>query len=1627
MASLKQQEFKIKLELNTIAFNQQLSAAERRVEIGKKKAELIKNKQAQALELETKRKEEAAARATKARQREQDKQTALVKKGEKERQDEVDKALREEERKRKAAYRSMINQYKRFNQKLNRIASMGVGAIKTGAIGVGFAGAAGLTNVIKTGATFEKKMSEIGAVTQATDADMEAMEKTARKLGATTAFTATEAAEGMIELARAGLSTDEIIKTIPNTLNLAGATNYSLARSTRVVVASMKQFGIQAADSGRVVDVLAEATRKSLLDMPSLAEAMKYAGTVGAGFKMSLEQTVAGVAAFRNMGLEGSLAGTNFRMAMASAAKQTKAKTKALKKLDIAFSEINPEQNNFLQILRKIGQANAGVTEGQVIFGQRAGANVITLARNVKILDDLNAEIKTLQDTTAESSLTDEQKKERIKELNKELKDAKAGMTDLEEIEKMLTEASEDGGAALQMYTDSLDNVAGQGRIAFSAFQELNKTIFDMFKVPLKEFLRDLATELFALKVEVDNVAGGVEELAEEAFQSLLSMLSENTVAIAEGLVGAFKTFLKISDDLIDSFSENSEKIIELITKISEFIVWLGRTVFAMAEVVVESEYLIKLFALMFGVTKLVTFATWIGNITTAFKAASVAATTFHVKMGAIGLAILAAATAYKAYAERAEVAADRELHLWRMRNEEDYRKKFFKDHQGELAQALFSDPDATGRGEDDTAFSGIVDRGGDGGLMVRVGATAVDPRWAAKELLKELGESKALQTPHGKVDIQGIISEQISSTIMTAMTDFDSIMTAARGGAGLRNLGNELQKEVLREAYTKAKADLEFMYGAADRGPGSEFNKALSELNRAFGLFTTSDDFDLKISEGFQKSIVTLLEEQRKGGGVFQNMSGAGKSWMKLVQIAAGQQRESLKSTREAEAAAAEAEEALREAEDAANDTGGGGGGGIGGPGVKEDKDRERAVKKVVALWERVNKLQETRINRRGAEEAKAELALAEQKLEQMSIFSEEYANQIELIKELTREIELSQSGVDDKIEKFKREAEEISKFLEGVKGWGEPAAEVLASIQPDELKMEDAASLAEAAGLDPSDNLLIEMLQKYIDLVNKYPQIMEEAKAAADAKAEKKAGKIEDKRTGAVEKSLERRIDKANDLLLSEVEKIKLEIGAWEISDDFKAATDEQRQLMKDYYDELLKEAKEADERKEEEEEEADKENVAMFDMFAHAKKSLKVIFVDWFKEKVQKLWENLPEEVQKKLNIAFKKLGTAMAAFRFFVKDLPSAVMGMFGISGGWKGLIQASMQGGGADTVIAASNELIEGINRLPDDFAAIVQTMVNQLGTLINGFLSTLPRIIESLSERIPQLIFTIMEAIPSFIDAISAFIPGLVASIPELVAGVLNRLPDIITSLLDAVVVSIQSITSILPELVEGIIAALPEIISALLTAIPDIVGAIIEVIPQLIAAIIRAIPEILRMLVMLVPEIILMIVRLIPEIIMGFINGIPAMVDAFVDGIKNKLFNKDFWRGIGENLKLMWQGFIEDFKASFRPRGKGSDGEVLHSGTPMIPRTGYALLEKGEAVVPASENPWNPANKGKSKGVGGSSDISLTVNADGQLLDSILVKAGRQGRAPELFKTMRKGSGVTLGFDRGNFAPKSR
>ena len=176
---------------------------------------------------------------------------------------------------------------------------------------------------IKTFMGFEKQMSSVKSALFA-DEDtaesrkaMEEVAKTARKLGAETQFSATQAAEGMDILAKnfkdGPQKAQEVMAAMPGILDVAAAGTVSIAEASDVASAAMNQFGLQAKDMNRIGDVLVKTANSSATGISDIGEALKNSGVAAAGAGISLEKTTALIGALGNAGVKGGEAGTALR------------------------------------------------------------------------------------------------------------------------------------------------------------------------------------------------------------------------------------------------------------------------------------------------------------------------------------------------------------------------------------------------------------------------------------------------------------------------------------------------------------------------------------------------------------------------------------------------------------------------------------------------------------------------------------------------------------------------------------------------------------------------------------------------------------------------------------------------------------------------------------------------------------------------------------------------------------------------------------------------------------------------------------------------------------------------------------------------------------------------------------------------------------------------------------------------------------------------------------------------------------------------------------------------------------------------------------------------------------------
>jgi TP901 family phage tail tape measure protein len=180
--------------------------------------------------------------------------------------------------------------------------------------GVGLAAAAGIGLAIKKFADFDKSMSNVRAATHETAGNMQALRDAALDAGKRTAFSATQAAGAIENLAKAGVSTKDILGGgLNGALDLAAAGELDVAQAAEIAATAMTQFKLSGKDVPHIADLLAAGAGKAQGEVSDLAQALNQSGLVASQFGLSVEETTGTLAAFASAGLLGSDAGTSFK------------------------------------------------------------------------------------------------------------------------------------------------------------------------------------------------------------------------------------------------------------------------------------------------------------------------------------------------------------------------------------------------------------------------------------------------------------------------------------------------------------------------------------------------------------------------------------------------------------------------------------------------------------------------------------------------------------------------------------------------------------------------------------------------------------------------------------------------------------------------------------------------------------------------------------------------------------------------------------------------------------------------------------------------------------------------------------------------------------------------------------------------------------------------------------------------------------------------------------------------------------------------------------------------------------------------------------------------------------------
>jgi len=259
-------------------------------------------------------------------------------------------------------------------------------------------GVTAFIGAVKGAADLEAKLSEVKAVSGATASEMVMLRKAAEDAGATTKFTATEAATALGNLTRAGISAKDAVVSLPAVLQLAQAGGIDLGKAAEYVTKTIMGMGLAFTDAGRVADVLAMGANASNTSVSGLAEAMSYAAPLAKTLGLGLETTVAIIGKFADAGIDASRAGTALNAIMSQFADPTS-------KFRTELAAAGIITTNFEQALRQLAAAGPAGSKAITAVGTEAGPALRALLnQGIGALDELKGKLEGAAGSAAKTA-----------------------------------------------------------------------------------------------------------------------------------------------------------------------------------------------------------------------------------------------------------------------------------------------------------------------------------------------------------------------------------------------------------------------------------------------------------------------------------------------------------------------------------------------------------------------------------------------------------------------------------------------------------------------------------------------------------------------------------------------------------------------------------------------------------------------------------------------------------------------------------------------------------------------------------------------------------------------------------------------------------------------------------------------------------------------------------------------------------------------------------------------------------------------------------------------------------------------------------------------------------------------
>lgn len=305
------------------------------------------------------------------------------------------------------ASKQMVRSASSATSAIDRLSSS-VGKYFLGFVGIS-AVATALNSVNQSTIAFSRAMADLSAITGATGKDLEYLRISAQDLGSTTLSSATEVATAfkLVGSVKADLLdnvtalkavTEEVIK-------LSEASGIDLVTAANVTGGALNQFGLEASEAARVVNVLAAGSKYGAAEVNDIGEALKFVGPVAGTLGISLEETVAAIELLAQAGIKGSEAGTGLRAVLIQLSTQSN-------------SQLNPSVVGLTKALENLKAANLDVGEATELFGRTAVTSGLALTNFSGQMQQMTKDVTNTNTAMEQAAIITDSYAGRVKKLS---------------------------------------------------------------------------------------------------------------------------------------------------------------------------------------------------------------------------------------------------------------------------------------------------------------------------------------------------------------------------------------------------------------------------------------------------------------------------------------------------------------------------------------------------------------------------------------------------------------------------------------------------------------------------------------------------------------------------------------------------------------------------------------------------------------------------------------------------------------------------------------------------------------------------------------------------------------------------------------------------------------------------------------------------------------------------------------------------------------------------------------------------------------------------------------------------------------------------------------------------------